>query len=40
MLVPKATVNENDSPTLRKNNVRRAWQIVTMQPEAITERVQ
>ncbi len=34
MLVPKATIYKHDYPTSSKDNIRIAWEILPMQPEA------
>jgi len=40
VLVPKATVNENDSSETGKNNIRLSRQIRPMNPKAKSETVQ
>jgi hypothetical protein len=38
MLVPKATVDEDDFPPYRKGNVWSAWQKFAMQTESVSSR--
>lgn len=38
--MPKASMNKDNCTIRRQYNIRGSWQIASMQPEAIAERVQ